>query len=298
MRARQNNESAAIGPLLWLIGPVVFIVLFFIVPLSQVVWQSAFDAKQHWNLEPYRTVFSSSYYLRVITYTLWLSAKVTVYSVLLGYPVAYFIASLRSRWARKICIILTVTPLFTSNIVRSFAWIIILGRNGVANDTLQALRITSEPLSLLYNDFSITVGLVYIMLPFVILSVYSSLQNINESVLEAASDLGANAIDRFRTVIWPLSMPGVISGAIIVFSLTGSAYVTPMVMSGSKISVLSMLVYQQYAVVFDERVGGALSVILLVLTIGSLGACLAALRIWQAVRGGGRKTPAFTGVPA
>lgn len=259
------------SPALWLAGPVVFIILFFIVPIGQVAIQSVTDTDGGFTLKAYRTVLESGYYARVIAYTLTLSAKVTLLCLVFGYVVAYFVSSLRSALARKVAIILMITPLFTSNIVRSFAWIMILGRKGIVNETLAGTGIIANPLPLLYSDFAITIGLVYVMLPFMILNIYSSLQNIDTSLTDAAADLGAGLVPRFTTVIWPLSLPGVISGSVIVFALTSSAYVTPMVMSGGKTAVLSMLVYQQYAVVFDAQVGAALSITLLFLALAALG---------------------------
>lgn len=259
------------GPLLWLAGPVAFMTIFFVIPLVQVAQQSVTGADGGLDLTPYAKVLGNGYYANVIAYTMILAGQVTLICLLIGYPTAYFISSLRSPLARRFAIILMIAPLFTSNIVRSFAWIMLLGRNGVINDALLGIGITGAPLSLLYNDFSIGVGLIYVMLPFMILSIYASLENINRSLLDAASDLGAGNFDRFSQVIWPLSQRGVISGCVIVFALAGSAYVTPMVMSGGKSTVLSMLIYQQYAVVFDARVGGALSMVLLVLTLLALG---------------------------
>lgn len=263
-------DVAGLGPMVWLAGPLAFVLLFFVLPLGRVAIDSITGPAGEMTLQYYRAVFDSGYYQRVIVYTMALSAKVTVICLVLGYIVAYFISSLQSARGRKLAIILMITPLFTSNIVRSFAWIMILGRTGIVNESLGSLGVIAEPLPLLYSDFAITIGLVYVMLPFMILSIYSSLQTLDTGYIDAASDLGASAIARFVHVIWPLTLPGIISGCVIVFALTSSAYVTPMVMSGSKIAVLSMLVYQQYAVVFDEHVGAALSITLLLLTLVAL----------------------------
>jgi putative spermidine/putrescine transport system permease protein len=168
-----------------------------------------------------------------------------------------------------------VTPLFTSNIVRAFGWIVLLGRRGLINDTLVATGLADRPQPLLYGELSIVLGLTYIMTPFMVLTVAAVLQNIDRSLEDAARDLGASAWSAFSRVTFPLSLPGVIAGALIVFTLSVSAYVTPSILSGGKKIVMSMLIFQQYGAILDFHFGGALAVILLVTTLALIGASLA-----------------------
>jgi putative spermidine/putrescine transport system permease protein len=171
---------------------------------------------------------------------------ITVCSLLVGYPLAYYmIYGLNSRFLRRIFYIVVVTPLFTSNIVRSFAWIVMLGRQGIVNDVLQGTGLISSPLFLVYSKTGVVIGLSYVLLPFMVLTVSSILQNLNRSLLEAARDLGATPLVAFLKVTLPLSLPGVIAGSLMVFTLTVSAYVTPSVMSGGRFNVMAMLIFQQ-----------------------------------------------------
>jgi len=160
-----------------------------------------------------------------------------------------------------------ITPLFTSNIVRSFGWMVMLGRRGMVNDALLALGLVERPIAILYSEASIVIGLSYIMTPFMVLSVASVLQNIDRSLEEAARDLGAGRLVTFLQVTLPLSLPGVIAGSLIVFTLSVSAYVTPSILSGGKMVVMSILIFQQYTSVFDFNFGATLAVALLMTTI-------------------------------
>jgi putative spermidine/putrescine transport system permease protein len=140
---------------------------------------------------------------------------------------------------------------------------VLLGRRGFVNETLVWLNLVEKPLQLLYNEFGIVIGLTYIMVPFMVLTVASVLQNLEAALLDAARDLGATPLVAFLKVTLPLSLPGVVAGSLIVFTLSVSAYVTPSILSGGKRTVMSMLIYQQYNTVFDFHFGGALAVVLL-----------------------------------
>ena len=158
--------------------------------------------------------------------------------------------------------------------MRAFGWIVLLGRRGLVNDTLVAFGLVERPVSLLFGEFSIVLGLSYIMLPFMVLTTAAVLQNIDSSLEDAARDLGAGAWSAFAHVTFPLSLPGVIAGSLIVFTLSVSAYVTPSILSGGKKTVMSMLIFQQYGSVLDFNFGAALAVILLVTTLITVGGYL------------------------
>jgi putative spermidine/putrescine transport system permease protein len=163
--------------------------------------------------------------------------------------------------------VVLVTPLFTNNVVRAFGWIVMLGRNGLVNQSLLTLGLVEAPLPLAYSKTAIVVSLAYTLMPFMVLAVASVLQNLDRSLVEAARDLGANPGLTFLKITFPLSLPGVIAGSLIIFTLTVSAYVTPSIMSGGRQMVMSMLIFQQYMVVFDFNFGAALSVLLLAMTL-------------------------------
>jgi putative spermidine/putrescine transport system permease protein len=144
---------------------------------------------------------------------------------------------------------------------------VILGRRGFVNTTLQSLGVVEAPLNLLYNRFSIVVGLGYILLPVMVLTICSVLQNVNRTLIEAARDLGARPSVAFLAVTFPLSVPGVVAGSIIVFALSVSAYVIPSILSGGREVVMSVLIFQQYTATFRPDIGAALSIVLLIVTL-------------------------------
>lgn len=258
--------------------PVAFLFIFFIVPFGVVLLDSFSTKEGAFTLEHYAKALGDFYYWETLLLTFKLSLFVTLAALLIGYPLAYFIVrQVRSRLLRSLIYIVVVTPLFTSNIVRAFGWMVMLGRRGMVNDALQLIGLTDRPLPLLYGQSSIVVGLAYIMSPFMVLTVASVLQNVDRSLDDAARDLGAGAWATFVRVTLPLSLPGVIAGSLIVFTLSVSAYVTPSILSGGRQNVTSMLIFQQYGAILNFEFGAALSIVLLVTTLILVGAYLAAL---------------------
>lgn len=262
------------GWALLLLGiPAVFLFAFFVVPFCILFLDSLQTKEGLWTFENYAKALGESYYWETLLLTFKLSLYVTVATFLIGYPVAYYLVrSVRNRLLRSLLYIVVLTPLFTSNIVRAFGWMVMLGRRGLVNDMLLASGGTDRPLSLLYGQSSIVIGLTYIMAPFMVLTVASVLQNIDRSLDEAARDLGAGAWSTFWRVTFPLSRPGVIAGALIVFTLSVSAYVTPSILSGGRQNVTSMLIFQQYGALLNYQFGAALSVVLLFTTLVLVGA--------------------------
>jgi putative spermidine/putrescine transport system permease protein len=258
--------------------PVAFLFAFFIVPFGMVFLDSLRTKEGAFTLEHYAKALGDFYYWETLLLTFKLSLFVTAVTLLIGYPLAYFIVRhVRNRRVRSLIYIVVVTPLFTSNIVRAFGWMVLLGRRGIVNDLLQLTGFTDRPLPLLYGQTSIVVGLSYIMAPFMVLTVASVLQNIDRSLEEAARDLGAGAWSTFTRVTLPLSVPGVIAGSLIVFTLSVSAYVTPSILSGGRLNVTSMLIFQQYGAILNFQFGAALSIVLLVTTLILVGAYIVVL---------------------
>jgi putative spermidine/putrescine transport system permease protein len=248
--------------------PLAFMSAFFIVPFLVVVAASFQNGEGTWSLANYGRIFADTYYPNVLYTTFKLSLMSTVASFLIGYPIAYYIVNvLRSRMSRRVCYVLVIMPLFTSNIVRSFGWIILLGRQGLVNSTLVTLGLVDRPVPILFTELSIVIGLTYILVPFMVLTVASVLQTIDKSLVEAALDLGTSRFGTFVRVTFPLSLPGVIAGSLIVFTLAVSAYVVPSIMSGGRTVVMAMSIFEQYGSLFDFNFGAALAVGLLVITL-------------------------------
>ena len=248
--------------------PVAFLVAFFLVPFLVVAMTSLKAQDGTWSLAQYARLVGNFYYAETLLLTFELSFLVVVFTFIVGYPLAYFMTFIvRNRLLRRFCYVVVVVPLFTSNIVRAFGWMVLLGRKGMLNDLLLSLGLIERPLQLLFSKTSIVIGLSYIMTPFMVLTVASVLQNIDRSLQEAARDLGAGPFETFLKVTFPLSLPGVVAGSIIVFTLSVSAYVTPAILSGGKEIVTSMLIFQQYASVFNFQFGAALAVGLLLTTL-------------------------------
>ncbi|MCC7047398.1 MAG: ABC transporter permease [Alphaproteobacteria bacterium] len=274
-RGRSDRVGLHVPPFeafLLLGGPVLFLVLFFVVPFLTMASDSIWTDKGELTGEFYAKAVTDVFYWRVLLATFEMGLWTPVCTAVIGYPLAYYITFyLRDPLLRRLIYIVLVTPLFTSNVVRAFAWMLVLGRQGVVNKSLMLTGIADSPLLLMNTRFAMVVGLIYILLPIFVLTVASILQGINRSLLEAARDLGASAATTFWKVTFPLSLPGVLAGSILVFTLSVSAYVTPAVMSGGRHLVMPMVIFQQYLVSFNYHVGAVLSIMLLVMTLLLLG---------------------------
>jgi len=269
-----NRRKAAL-----LLGvPCLTMVICFGIPLLLMALSSVRSDKGGWTLDDYGQIVGSSYYWGVMGSTLRLAAIVTVSTLVLGYGLAYYMVfHLRNRVARRFVYSILITPLFTSTIVLSFGWILMLGPAGAVNHWLRALGLIDRPLDLLYTWTGIVIALTYVMLPLMVLAISSVLQNIDAALLDASSDLGGGPLATFLSVTFPLSLPGVTTGSLIVFALSVSAYVVPSIMSGGRHLVISMLIYQQYMVVFNFGFGAALAVLLLIVTFIIMGVYSVAL---------------------
>lgn len=253
--------------------PVLFFTVFFLVPLGVVLVSSLLDkGTDQASLVNYVRILADAYHWEVILTTFRLSLSTTLICLLLGYPLAWYLVRIvRSRAWRRACIIVLIVPLFTSNVVRSFGWMILLGRTGLVNDVMRSVGLIDRPVRFLGTELGILIGLVYILLPFAVMSIGTVLSRLDRAQEQASQDLGATAFQTFFHITLPQSLPGVASGAVMVFALAVSAYVTPALLSGGRVTVLSMLIYQQYSTVFDFNYGGVLSIVLLVLTLVLVG---------------------------
>ncbi len=258
------------SPCLLLAAPVLFFAAFFLAPLAVVALASITGGPDglHLTAQQYLRVLGDQYHWDVILVTFRLALFTTIACVVLGYPLAWYLVRV-VRWQawRRFCVILLVVPLFTSNIVRAFGWMVLLGRNGLVNQALVGAGVADRPMRFIGTELGILIGMVYVLLPFVVLAVGNALARVDPACEQASADLGASPAATFFHITWPLTLPGVVSGAIMVFTLAVSAYVTPALLSGGRVSVLSMLIFQQYSTVFDFHYGGALSMVLLVFTL-------------------------------
>jgi spermidine/putrescine transport system permease protein len=186
--------------------------------------------------------------------------------LIIGYPTAYYISKRNQRF-KNILFILIIVPLWTNFIVRTYAWMIILREGGLANTILMRLGLIEEPLQLLFTQKAVVIGLVYGYLPFMILPLYASIEKLNPSLLEAARDLGANGFQAFWRVMFPLTLPGIIAGSILVFVPTLGAFVTPDLLGGAKQTMMGNLIQNQYLKVRNWPFGSALSLILLAIVL-------------------------------
>ncbi len=198
-------------------------------------------------------------YLQILWRSIWMAVVTTMICLVISYPVAYYIAVAAPPRRRNILLGLVVVPFWTSFLIRTYAWMFILRSEGLVNRLLVATRLTSHPLELLYNDFSVLIGLVYGELPFMILPIYASLEKLDLTLLEAAADLGAPASSRFRRVTVPLTMPGIVAGIILVFVPSLGQFIVSDLLGGAKTILAGNLIQNQFAVARNKPFGAAVA---------------------------------------
>jgi putative spermidine/putrescine transport system permease protein len=259
----------------------VLLLIFFVIPLFLIAPESL-DLSGKRVFGTYEAIVTDEYYWSVLARSVWLALLSTIVCIILAYPVAYYLVRICSHHTRRLVFILVIAPLFTSAVIRSMAWLIILGRRGLVNDSLLSIGIIEAPLRLLYNDFAVIIGLLYIVLPFMVLSISSVLEGIDLTLEQAARDLGETALGAFRRVTLPLSMPGVLAGSFLAFALCLSSYVTPAILGGGRNKVIAMLIFEQFMRLFNWSLGAALSCILLVISLAVIWGYNRLLTRWVA----------------
>ncbi len=250
---------------LFLLPGIVLLVLFLIIPLFMSIGNT-FVVDGGFSFSRYLEFFKDEYYREIYARTLKLGVITTFLATVLGFPTAYYISRTNQR-VRGLYIMFAVFPLLTSAVVRSFSWMVILGKRGIVNTFLMNIGLIKKPLSLLYNEFSIVMGLLYLFLPLMIMSLVGVMENIDDDLTEAAESLGATKIQAFFKVIFPLSVPGLIVGSILVFTGSITAYTTPQLLGGSKAKVLSTLIYQSAMSLFDWDTAAVVATIMIVTTL-------------------------------
>jgi len=258
-----------------LLAPVTFwLGLFFLVPLLLILAYSFGTSGVYggitlgFNPGNYLKVFDPLY-LEIIVRTLVIALINTLLCLALGYPLAYFIVFRGGGW-KNVLILLVMVPFWTSLLIRAYAWVVILGGNGLANKALQFLGITNEPLTLIFTPQAVLMGMFYSYLPFMVLPLYAALDKFDTRLKEAAQDLGASRWHTFWRVTFPLSMPGVIAGSILVFIPSAGEFVIPDLLGGSRTVMTGNLIQNQFLQARDWAFGSALSVMLAVLMLGAI----------------------------
>lgn len=243
----------------------LFFVAFVFLPLGVLAIVSAYNQPEMKTIgvAQYAGFFGDTFKLNVLVQTLWLALKTTLLTILIGYPLAY-LYTLAPRWLQRVLLLLIVLPLLTSVVVRTFAWIVILGRQGIINSTLLALGWIDGPLTLLYTPTAVAFALAQIEMPLMVLPVITALMNIDPNLRQASEVLGAGKWRTFLTVTLPLSIPGLLAGCLLVFASAAGAFVTQTLIGGGRHLFMPYYIYQQAIQVNNFPLAAALAMILLV----------------------------------
>lgn len=269
MFSRAYKTAVALPPLLWI---TVFLLAPYGLLLCYSFWSvSATQTIVHsWTFSNYRELLKVNVYLQTLLRSMWIAARVTLLSLLLGYPLAYFL-SFRAGKRKDLLYQLVIIPLWVSYLVRAYAWKTILGSDGVLNTLLQYVHVTHEPLSfLLYSPFAVVLTLTHIYTPFVVLPIYASLEHIPRNLVEASNDLGASPSQTFWRVIFPLSIPGVVAGATFAFVLSLGDFLAPLLLGGPSGIMISNIVVSLFGAAYNWPLGAAVSFCMLGLVLSLL----------------------------
>lgn len=255
------------------LSPLLFWLIFFLfIPLLLIVFYSfcirgfGGTIEYTFSLKNYIHFFITPIYRKVLIKSIVIALEVTIGTLIIAYIPAYYIATVKMK-NRLILLILMIVPFWTSLLIRNYSWILILGREGIINVYLMKLGIISKPLELLYTEFAVVLGLVHWVLPFMVFPLFSTLDNIDFDLVDAAKNLGANELQAFWRITLPLSMPGIAAGCLLVFILTVGSFVTPALLGGPEDLMITMIITQRFLTLFDWPFGSAASIIYLMLMI-------------------------------
>ncbi|MFL0194957.1 ABC transporter permease [Clostridium sp. WILCCON 0269] len=249
--------------------PVLFILVFTFIPMIGLFKLSIID-ESGFTFKYIAQIFTEPIYLQVIWLTLKTSFIVTVISIVLAYPVAYFIIRTKSSRLKKIILMLIMIPFWISLLVRTFSWIIILQDQGILNTFLKNIGLIKQPLNLLYNTTSVTIGMTHVLFPYMVLNVYAVMSNIDTQLVEVAQIMGARPTKAFWQIFFPLSVPGILSGSILVFVLALGYFITPSLLGGSKNMLVSTLIQNNISATLNWPLASALALVLFIITMGLL----------------------------
>ncbi|EJT5938570.1 TPA: ABC transporter permease [Clostridium perfringens] len=263
MKNRNKNLSFAAYPY------VLWSAIFIVIPLLLIVFfsfTSKVEGRFVFSFENFQRLFEPIYFT-VFIRSIWLAVLSTVLCLILGYPIAYMISKLPIK-RRNMLILLFILPMWMNFLLRTYAWMAILGRDGLINTLLGYIGI--DPIKMLYTDGAILLGMVYNFLPFMVIPIYTVLIKIDKNLVNAAYDLGANKAQAFRKVILPLSIPGIISGITMVFMPAVSNFVIPNLLGGGKYMLVGNLIEQQFTTIGNWNFGSALSIFMMILILISM----------------------------
>lgn len=262
-RQERRQLSLLLAPAtLWLL-------LFFMLPLAVILGYSFLTRGEFGGVEPvvnvenYLKLFNQNYLLIFIR-SLWIALLTTVVCLLVGYPMAYFIARQPPRW-RNVWVLLVIIPFWTNFLVRTYAVMVLLRDRGVINSILISMGIIKDPLDMLFTPFAVLVGEIYGFLPFMVLPLYATLEKFDHTLMEAAHDAGANDFWAFWRVMVPLTMPGIVAGSILVFIPAIGAFITPVILGGDKVMMIGNLIDQEFKRGRDWPLASAISIALMII---------------------------------
>jgi putative spermidine/putrescine transport system permease protein len=249
---------------------LILVGLIIVLPIGWLFWLSLFDETGAISGANYARFFEQASYVRTFITTFKVAFLVTALCVLIGYPVTYMLSQIPRRVA-SICMIFVILPFWTSVLVRTYAWLVILQRKGLVNTWLIDLGIIDQPLPLAHNFTGVIIGMTHILLPFLVLPLYASMRSIDSDYLRAGMNLGAGPTAAFWQIFFPLSLPGLAAGIVMVFVLCLGFFVTPALMGGGKVIMWAMRMEQTTSLYSNWGAGSALGVVLLAVTLGLLG---------------------------
>ena len=256
--------------------PLVWVVLFLLVPYGLLFCYSFWSVSpsqtivHSWTVDNYRELFRVNVYLQTLFRSMWIAARVMTFSLLLGYPLAYYL-SFYAGPRKDLFYQLVIIPLWVSYLVRAYAWKTILGSDGVLNTLLQYVHLTKHPLEfLLYSPFAVVLTLTHIYTPFAVLPIYAALEHIPRNLVEASHDLGASPLQTFWRVIFPLSIPGVLAGATFAFVLSLGDFLAPLLLGGPSGIMISNIVVSLFGAAYNWPLGAAISLCMLILVVSLL----------------------------
>ncbi|MCM3673857.1 ABC transporter permease [Peribacillus simplex] len=244
---------------------VLFLTIFMIIPILMTIGTTFTNESGGFSIQGYLDFFQDRYFIEILLTTLRVSLFTTIICILLGFPAAYYISKLKQR-KKAIMLLLTIFPLLTSPVVRSFSWMVIIGKNGVVNKLLMGMGLIEKPLDILYTPTAIIIGLVHLFLPLIIVTLVGVMENIETDLLKAAESLGASRLAVFSKVIIPLSVPGLVIGSILVFVGSFTAYTTPALLGGKQ-RVISTFLYQNAITLNEWQVASIVATIMIAVTV-------------------------------
>ncbi len=257
----------------WLGLPILYFCLLFAVPLIDLLRMGFSKPLPQritggdFSLDNFVEIFTNPLYRDTLWVTIRIGATVALATLLLGYPLALFLARTQSR-AKGFLLFLTLSPIFISGVVRAYGWIVLLSNKGLVNSALMQLGLITRPVRLIFNETGIVIATTHVLLPFMVLAIMGSLQSLDIALEDAAASLGARRWQVLRDVVIPLSLPGVAAGVMLVFILGVSSFVTPILLGGQVVLTMPVLALQQFTTAFNWAFGSAITLFLLAAVLG------------------------------